>query len=158
LELDGPIRVLSWSLSPDSAGAGRWRGGVGTTKTFEVITDGVVANYRGERHSTAPWGSQGGGPASHTSAQVQRSSGEIDYLQSKTMLALNDGDQLTVNLSGGGGYGPALKRDPDAVLWDVKNYRVTKSAARSDYGVVITNSFEVDAHATKSLRTELSKQ
>lgn len=158
LELEAPVRVLSWSLSPDSAGAGRWRGGVGTTKTFEVLADGLTANYRGERHSTAPWGSQGGGPASHTSAQVRRSSGTVEDLHSKTMLALNDRDQLTVNLSGGGGYGSALERDPEAVLWDVKNHRVTRSAARSDYGVVITNSVEVDGHATESLRSDLSKR
>src|SRR5690625_1152577 len=63
LELEAPIRVVSWSLSPDSGGAGRWRGGVGTSKTFEINSDEITANYRGERHSTSPWGSQGGSPA-----------------------------------------------------------------------------------------------
>lgn len=155
LELEAPVRVVSWSLTADSGGAGRWRGGTGTSKTFEMHSHGITANYRGERHTTSPWGSQGGASASRTSASVLRASGDREELPSKTMLQLEEGDRLTVNLSGGGGYGPPLQRDPEAVLWDVQNKRVTRSAAQSDYGVVITDDMTIDSHGTEQLRAEL---
>lgn len=158
LEIEAPVRVISWSLSPDSGGAGRWRGGVGVSKTFEINSDEITANYRGERHSTSPWGSQGGSPATRTSASVLRASGVREELQSKTMLRMGDGDRLTVNLSGGGGYGPPLERDPDAVLWDVQNKRVTQAAAYSEYGVVIKGDMTIDKQATKELRTDMYKR
>src|SRR5699024_5764547 len=157
LEREAPMRVVSWSLSPDSGGAGRWRGGVGTSKTFEINSDEITANYRGERHSTSPWGSQGGSPAALTSASVLRSSGLREELQSKTMLRMGHGDRLTVNLSGGGGYGSPLERDPEAVLWDVQNKRVTQAAAYSEYGVVIKNDMTIDGQATQQLRTDMYK-
>jgi N-methylhydantoinase B len=158
LELEAPVRVVSWSLSPDSGGAGKWRGGVGTSKTFEMQSNNITANYRGERHTTSPWGSEGGAPAQRTSASIRRASGSVEELPSKTMLQLNKGDRLTVNISGGGGYGPPLQRDPEAVLWDLKNYRVTQSAAETDYGVVITEDLTVDHLATQQLRAALLKE
>lgn len=158
LELEAPVRVESWSLTEDSAGPGTWRGGTGTSKTFRVLTDGITANYRGERHTTAPWGSQGGSPAARTSATILRAAGSTEQLQSKQMLTLNYGDELTVNLSGGGGYGAALERDPEAVLWDVQNHRVSVAAAASGYGVVIGADGAIDQEATESLRSSQSKK
>lgn len=152
LELEAPIRVREWSLTKDSAGAGTWRGGLGTTKTFEFLSDGITANYRGERHTTAPWGAEGGSEASRTSAQIHRADGDIEELPSKLMLHLDRGDTLTVNLSGGGGYGPAFDRDPEAVARDVRNSRISRESAERDYGVALTEHLQVDTKATAQLR------
>lgn len=152
LELEAPIRVVDWSLTRDSAGAGQWRGGLGTSKTFKFFSDNITANYRGERHSTAPWGTQGGAPAAYTSAQISRTDGSVEQLRSKQMLNLNTGDELTVNLSGGGGYGDPLLRDPQDVVNDVRNSRITIEAARAAYGVVIAAGGNFDETATHELR------
>ena len=56
---------------------------------------------------------------------------------------------------GGGGYGPPLERDPEAVLNDVLDGYVSLEAARRDYGVVLEGGgTEVDAEATAALRQE----
>ena len=44
---------------------------------------------------------------------------------------------MTVELPGGGGYGPPAARDPARVLDDVREGYVSPERAREDYGVVI---------------------
>ena len=54
---------------------------------------------------------------------------------------------------GGGGWGDPLKRDPAAVLGDVRNEYVSIEGAESDYGVVIDPiSLTVDETATQQRR------
>ena len=60
---------------------------------------------------------------------------------------------------GGAGFGPALRRDPQAVCEDVLDELVSIAAARDLYGVVLTGSLEnyslaVDHAATAALRGE----
>jgi N-methylhydantoinase B len=60
---------------------------------------------------------------------------------------------------GGGGWGNALDRDPQAVLDDVLDEYVSVEGAERDYGVVLTGSLEdltlaVDDDATERLRAE----
>jgi len=155
LELDAPIRVKEWSLTTDSAGPGEWRGGLGVTKTFEILQDDISVNYRGERHTTSPWGSEGGTEAAPTTAHISRKSGTTEHLSGKDMLTLHAGDLLTVNLSGGGGYGDSLERNPEEVAVDVRNKRVSVEAARKHYGVVLTAAKCVNHDATDALRRSI---
>lgn len=61
---------------------------------------------------------------------------------------------------GGGGWGDAFSRDPDAVLRDVRGGFVSPQAATSDYGVVLSGelsdpvNLSVDMTATDELRSE----
>ena len=60
---------------------------------------------------------------------------------------------LVNNSGGGGGWGPAFERDPQAVLQDVREGYVTLAAARRDYGVVIDEAtLELDEAATAAAR------
>jgi N-methylhydantoinase B len=52
-------------------------------------------------------------------------------------LPLRAGDVVTMLTSAGGGLGAAFERDPEAVLVDVVEGRVSVQGAASDYGVVI---------------------
>ena len=151
IELESPVRVKSWSIVSDSGGPGTWRGGCGTEKVFELTSGQATANYRGERHTSSPWGVQGGHEASRTRASVRRHDGQIDHLPSKTMVSLTEGDQLRVELSGGGGYGDPSMRDPFSVLEDVRNKRVSLEQASSRYGVSILDD-DVDVAGTERLR------
>ena len=61
---------------------------------------------------------------------------------------------------GGGGFGPALERDPEAVKEDVLDEKVSIAAARDKYGVIFTGSVEeydlkVDVAATQAQRKKL---
>ncbi|WP_332603649.1 hydantoinase B/oxoprolinase family protein [Arthrobacter sp. S2(2024)] len=152
IEMESPVRVREWSITQDSGGAGTWRGGCGTRKVFELTGGSASANYRGERHTSSPWGVHGGHEANTTRAYVERAAdGEVHHLPSKTMVNLGKGDLLTVELSGGGGYGDPLLRDPDLVLEDVANGRVSVAAASSSYGVAVEDG-KVETTATARLR------
>jgi N-methylhydantoinase B/oxoprolinase/acetone carboxylase alpha subunit len=50
-----PLRIRQYSLRNGSREAGRYRGGLGGTKIFEV-THGVWCIHTGERYFTQPWG------------------------------------------------------------------------------------------------------
>ncbi|MDH3235692.1 MAG: hydantoinase B/oxoprolinase family protein, partial [Alphaproteobacteria bacterium] len=66
-------------------------------------------------------------------------------------------DALYVRWNGGGGFGDPLDRDAQAVAADVRGGVVSAEAARSVYGVVLTESdagsgTSVDEDATEALR------
>ena len=56
-------------------------------------------------------------------------------------------------MPGGGGWGDPLKRDPEMVLQDVIEERITLGRAEKVYGVAINGAtYEIDWGATKELR------
>ena len=57
--------------------------------------------------------------------------------------------------SGGGGWGPPLERDVQAVRRDVVEGYISREAAERDYGVVIDAAGEIDGAATERRRAEL---
>ena len=50
LEMDVPIRLHRSELRPDSGGPGAWRGGLGISREYEILSGEVVFTHRGERH------------------------------------------------------------------------------------------------------------
>ena len=54
------IRILEYSLIPNSGGAGVQRGGLGQRRVYEVLKDGVLISTNGDRHNTGPWALAGG--------------------------------------------------------------------------------------------------
>ncbi len=154
LEMNYPLRVLRYRIKDDSGGAGRFRGGLGAEKVFEVVRGEVTASVRGERHFTRPWGLAGGEPAAAGRAWVERADGRVEVIASKQVLTLRAGDRLHVDTPGGGGYGDPFERPPDAVWRDVLDRRVSIAAARAHYGVVVREDRTLDEAATARLRAE----
>jgi N-methylhydantoinase B len=155
LELEFPIRVAYCRLRPDSGGPGRFRGGLGFEKRFEVTRGEATISHRGERHVTAPWGVLGGGPGARSRSLLRRADGAEVIIPSKLEFTMRPGDQLDVWTSGGGGYGDPFERAPELVLSDVLDRKLTVGAARESYGVVIAGR-EVDLEATRALRSQLA--
>jgi len=80
-------------------------------------------------------------------------------LTKSTML--QDGAVIAYQYGGGGGFEPAILRDPEAVKEDVLDEYISVKRARDKYGVVLTGSLEeydlkVDVAATKALRQKMS--
>jgi N-methylhydantoinase B len=69
-------------------------------------------------------------------------------------LRLRQGDLLSVEFAGGGGWGSPYERDPERVHGDVVRNYVSRAGAREDYGVVLTSELAVDAEATARLRAQ----
>jgi N-methylhydantoinase B len=156
VEMDYPLRVLHFRLRQDSGGPGRFRGGMGFEKAYEVRRGDVIVSHRGERYTTAPWGLFGGGPGAMARATIERRDGAREAIPSKLVYTLRQGDRVHFWTSGGGGYGDPLLRDPARVGEDIRNGKVSPEAARDAYGVMITPEGEVDREATARLRRELA--
>lgn len=127
LGIEAPIRVLRFGLRPDSGGAGRQRGGLGVAKEYEFLADDIRLTYRGERHFTAARGSHGGGAGAMSRATIYRANGTVETIASKTVTSVSKGDRLVVETAGGGGFGSARERAPEALAADLANGKVTSS-------------------------------
>ncbi|RIK95354.1 MAG: hypothetical protein DCC73_02980 [Proteobacteria bacterium] len=69
---------------------------------------------------------------------------------------LHNGDTYYMSVGGGGGYGDAIQRDPEAVLRDLKFGRITAWAAQNIYHVVYdAEALRLDEAATQSRRQEV---
>ena len=154
VEASSSIRLLHYGLRPDSGGAGKYRGGCGQELTFRALIDDCQVLGRGmERFRFAPWGVQGGRPGELFKVTVTRADGSVEQIGKIDVLVLNKGDVVTMLSPGGGGYGDAFTRSPEAVAADVQRGLVSVEGAKSDYGVVLVDG-KVDSDATAKLRAE----
>ena len=151
-----PVRLHHIRLWTDSGGAGRYRGGLGYEAEWELLRGEATLSQRRDRHLLPPWGLLGGLPAPVCRTQLLPAAGGVTEVPSKQVLRLSAGDRVRVLTTGGGGYGDPLGRDPAAVRDDVLDRRVSRDAAESVYGVVMSDSGAVDAEATAALRQRLA--
>ena len=158
-----PYRWLHYEFLPDSAGAGQWRGGLGThVEALNVYNPEVwqpldcltmSGNADGERFESV--GLMGGKGGTKTRLEIVRKGKRLPY-RTFDLQYLEPGDILVSNSGGGGGVGAPLDREAEKVRLDTLNEYISIQAARELYGVVIDpGTFEVDAEATKALRAKL---
>ena len=114
------FRVVDYSLVPDSAGAGRWRGGLGLQRIYEILSDDVAFATYGDRFKLPAQGLLGGHAGRCAETFVERD-GEAIELGSKQSFNLRPGDRLVLRTGGGGGYGEPGEREPVAHEMDVRD-------------------------------------
>jgi len=147
-----PLRVLRYELRENVAGPGKWRGGIGSIRTFELLEDGAVS-VEGDGQRFRPWGFAGGTDGSPAHVNLIRATGQVEALPSKIPYRqLSRGDRIEANGPCGGGYGDPMEREPQAVLDDVLDGLLDAAAAREHYGVVIAEGNTLDGPATETLR------
>jgi N-methylhydantoinase B len=153
-ESDTPLIVERRELIPDSGGAGTFKGGLGRRVVFRVPDDEytpgspVSLGIQSGRFRYPPEGLFDGREGAKAVFEVNGVRGNPYGL-----TQLSPGDVVVMDAAGGGGFGDPLKRDPELVARDVREGYVTLERARADYGVAVdTETFEVDAAATESLR------
>jgi N-methylhydantoinase B len=121
-----PVRIEEVALIPDSGGAGRHRGGLGTRTVIRVLEDARV-DTRGDRLLRPPPGAAGGRPGRAGGYYRERADGTREPLGSRaTRQPLAAGEALVVETSGGGGYGDPAARAPQAVQRDLADGRITR--------------------------------
>ena len=69
----------------------------------------------------------------------------------KILAPIQQGDRLNYWTTGGGGNGPPIGRDPNSVLADVLDGKVSETAALEIYRVALENN-EIQWQETKLLR------
>ncbi len=143
-----PLRVIEYSLLPDSGGPGAQRGGLGTRRVFE-IEEGAEVTVNALLDRTKPgfgaWGLAGGKQGGPAAILVKRK-GETEFRTfteafgtasgSKfTNIRLQAGDRVIIESPGGGGYGDPGERSADLVTEDIDQGFVSEEAARTAYGL-----------------------
>ena len=151
-----PFLITRYELIPDSEGAGRYRGGLGLRRDWKFPGHEATLTVFSDNRKFAPWGLFGGGSGS-PSRYILNPDGEAKELPSKVTLQLQPGSVISYRTPGGGGYGTPLERDPERVLEDVAQGKVTPDRARDVYGVVLDPSGKaVDLQATRTRRGRLA--
>jgi N-methylhydantoinase B len=156
-----PLRVERLGLATDSGGAGRRRGGLGYLKEFRTLADSYFLSVA-DRSILACWGLAGG-----HAGQPFRVTVDPGGPRERVLPGLVDdepipaGTLVRVETTGGGGWGDPLDREPERVVLDVIQGKVSASAAREAYGVslVIDQEGEMsqDAIATEAERSQLRR-
>ena len=153
-ELVNPYTVLQYEYWPDSAGAGEWRGGMGTIYRWRVEADNIaVANFGGgNREATVPFGLAGGKAAPKHQLYLKQGAETIE-VDAESFYQYGTGDVFEIFQSGGGGFGDPQRRALASVREDVVDGVVSVDQARAQYGVVIDpDSLLVDEAQTAALR------
>ena len=138
MELAYPVRLRRYAIHRDSGGPGRFRGGCGVVREYEVLCDAAQVAIRIDGVVNPPWGVAGGMAAGSGRAVVNPGTpGErvLPSLSDGTLL--RRGDVLRLETGGGGGWGHPFDRPAEQVLADVVGGFVTVEAAERDYGVIL---------------------
>jgi N-methylhydantoinase B len=163
----------------DSAGNGRFRGGAGLElllaphKNPAPVDHITISAFASQPDNC---GIAGGSPAAVNSnvilrgtdlpelfaaGHVPREAGEIggerEVIAAKARSEVRSGDAHLYLQTGGGGYGDPLRRDPEAVLVDLRHGLVSAATAADIYGVVLAGD-AVDLAATEARRASLRRE
>jgi N-methylhydantoinase B len=155
-ELNYPVLITRYELVEDSEGPGKHRGGLGLRRDYLFPDHETSFTILADRERWGPHGLFGGLAGRQAYYLLNRDS-EVTELGSKVTLQLKKGDLISYRTCGGGGYGPPEERDPQNVLHDVRDGKVTVERARQFYGVAVDpETWTVDVDETARLRSSTS--
>jgi N-methylhydantoinase B len=155
-EVKSPIVNEEFSLVNDSAGAGKYRGGLGLRRAIRMLTPASFTT-RIERTQCAPWGLEGGKDAVPNKVYVRRADGRVEQPPNGKidLMQLAAGDTYVLESGGGGGFGDPLERQLKAIVEDVRLGYISLDAAQRDYGVVLDEDFNLDDDRTARMRAQI---
>jgi len=133
IETEFPCRIRKFELTPDSGGAGEFRGGLNFAREYEALEPAELV-YRSDRAIEPPKGLHGGNAGGFSRFILNPGTAEEQVMPSTCRLQLEEGTVFRLNGAGGGGYGDPEKRDRADIEKDIAEGFVTADAARRDYG------------------------
>jgi N-methylhydantoinase B len=145
VEAKFPLRVIRYGLNvKEGAGAGRYRGGFGAVREYEILTDDAFLYGSLGRSQERPWGLAGGWAGTNNYLELFHAN-ERRRLARVPYEKLHRGDRVRIVTGGGGGYGDPRTRPASEVIEDIRNGYVTIDRAANEYGVIIDESAEASA-------------
>jgi N-methylhydantoinase B len=143
-----PLFYLYRSLACDTAGAGKYRGGLSGEVALTLggieHAHALIMTHGAEVPNSQ--GLAGGWPGATVRQMLGRNAVERGRLRPATwetfgpkpgLVAMTNRDVFAVSWQGGGGWGDPLERDIDAVARDLMSEAVSRTAARRIYGVCL---------------------
>jgi N-methylhydantoinase B len=158
IEAENPILVENYGFIPDTGGPGQHRGALGVVRQYRVLAEEATVQVRSDRQRHHPWGLFGGKGGALGKCILNPGSG-AESLPSKFLRTLRQGEVFRGEMPGSGGYGDPFKRDPERVLEDVRQEKMTPGHALAEYGVVIDPArLRLDEEATTARRAKTRSQ
>ncbi len=152
-----PHTLIEHEFLTDSAGPGRYRGGLGVRTRYRVGGAGTKLVTFGDGDVEPAFGLDGGGQGTLNRIELTYPDGRRYVTTSKDLVVdVPAGTLYEQDAGGGGGYGPAYERPADKVRTEVQGGLVSVKAAREQYGVVVDpETFDLDPAATEALRASM---
>jgi N-methylhydantoinase B len=155
-ELQTPNRITKHEYAQDSAGTGRWRGGLGVETVIQFggeKSKGVVFGD-GVDNETRAFGLFGGNAGGINEMEFRFPNGSRHRPKSKEIVSdIPHGTILRQVAGGGGGYGDPYLRSAERVAREVRNGTLSLRKAREEYGIVIDpKTMGIKKTETKQLR------
>ena len=135
-EQQTPHKLIRHEYLADSAGAGKWRGGLGVITEIELGSDDTTMVIFGDGDVKPPYGLFGGKESVLNRIAITYPDGKQVVPMSKDMIeGIPAGTVYHQIASGGGGYGNPEEREQEKVLRDVRNGVVSRKQAEEIYNI-----------------------
>jgi N-methylhydantoinase B len=134
LEHAYPLRVERYALWENSAGAGRYRGGMGVVRDYRILGDDILVSLSSERQQVAAQGTCGGLLGAAGEFIMNPGQPDAQKLPAAAADVLLPRDSvLSIRTPGGGGFGPVEHRDPAQIERDLRQERLSAEHAQEVY-------------------------
>ncbi|MEW6081945.1 MAG: hydantoinase B/oxoprolinase family protein [Bacillota bacterium] len=155
LESKYPVTVNRYELRPNSGGPGRFRGGNGVVREYQVHCEDGSLYLWWERSKNPAWGILGGHPGKPPAVVVNPSTPGEKRILKVNGMKVRSGDVIRVESGGGGGYGDPLERETEQVREDLLDGYIDRAHADSVYGArVLPGTEELNSEVFKVGATE----
>jgi N-methylhydantoinase B len=154
-EIQTPHRIRHFEYEIDSAGPGRWRGGLGIRSEWQLLGRDAKIIMFGQQTEPGeePFGLFGGQAAGLNTAKLTYPGGREYISKGHEIIPDAEGVVIEQVASGGGGYGDPRLRPAEIVREEVRDEIVSAESARRDYGVALDpETLEIDEAETARLR------
>jgi N-methylhydantoinase B len=151
-----PHQLLKHEYLTDSAGAGKFRGGLGVETRYRVGGEGTQLVTFGDGDVEPAFGLDGGGDSTLNKIELHYPDERVYTAASKDLVTdIPAGTLYVQEAGGGGGYGSPYERPAKRVGEEVKNGIISLDAARRLYGVAVDpETFELLVDETARLRNK----
>jgi N-methylhydantoinase B len=157
-ETEYPVRITRYGYVPDTGGAGKYRGGLAIEREWTLLHGEAHLAIRSDRRTHPPYGLFGG-KSGEGSINILHHAESDETLPTMISTSMRAGETIYHRLAGGGGFGDPLAREPELVVRDVRNGKISVQAARDDYGVVVDETtFEMDVKGTEDERRRMDDE
>jgi N-methylhydantoinase B len=132
IETEYPIMVRRYDIWRDSAGPGRYRGGIGNVREYQLLVD-CILTARTSNHRQGAWGLNGGGPPLLSRTLINPDTPQAEEMDCMETRLLAAGTVIRLEQAGGGGYGNASDRSKELVQKDIDDGYVSPEHAALAY-------------------------